>query len=52
MNMNMEELYQEMKKALVYFGLSFHQMALVEVAIEDKSIVFSYNGRLIVVPLK
>jgi hypothetical protein len=43
--MTMAELYQDMKDALAFLGLSFHQMDLVEVTIQGQCVVFSYGGR-------
>lgn len=50
----MEELYQEMKDALKYLGLSFHQMHAVEVTLRGHCIVFSYGGRscTVVLPME
>lgn len=49
--MNMAELYQEMKDALDYLGLSFHEKDKVEVTLDGDYIVFTYNGRLVSFPL-
>lgn len=43
--MTMEFLYGEMKAALKFFELSFHDMAEVEVSIVKSSVVFRHNGR-------
>lgn len=45
--MNMEQLYNEMKAALTFFDLSFHQKDQVEVKIEDKELVFLHANRSI-----
>lgn len=49
--MNMEELYGEMKDALKYLGLSFHQMHLVQVTLQGHCIVFSFGGRAVTLVL-
>lgn len=49
--MNAEQLYQEMKDALDYFGLSFHEKDKMVVTIEGNQIVFSYNNRSISVTI-
>ena len=43
--MTMDFLYGEMKAALKFFELSFHEMAEVEVRIVKRSVVFRHNGR-------
>lgn len=43
--MNADDLYQEIKAALEYFGLRFKEMHLVEVRFHDGEIEFSYGGR-------
>ena len=46
----MQELYEEKKKALEYFGLRFHDMALVRVETTIGGlIVFHYRGRRITI---
>jgi len=47
----MSELYQEMKDALDYLGLRFHQMDQVEVTLRGHCIVFSYGGRSVTLVL-
>ena len=49
--MNAEELYQEMKDALAYFGLSFHSKDHVTVSIDGNKLVFAYNNRYVVVTI-
>ena len=41
--MKMLELYEDMKDALSSFGLKFHDMKEVDVAVEDGKVVFSYS---------
>lgn len=47
--MTMEDLYQEMKEVLKFFGLSFHQKELVTVKLVELNGIlymsFSYNNR-------
>jgi hypothetical protein len=47
--MTMEDLYQEMKEVLKFFGLSFHQKELVTVKLVELNgmlyMSFSYNNR-------
>jgi hypothetical protein len=43
--MTMGELYEDMKEALKFFGLSFHQKDLVTVTIKDGQITFTYGSR-------
>ena len=50
--MNMQTLYDEMKEALAYFGLKFHQMGEVEVRISDCEIIFSHGIRHIAITCK
>lgn len=49
--MTMEELYREMKDALDYLGLRFHQMHAVEVTLCGDRICFTYGGRSVSVAL-
>ena len=44
---NAQDLYQEIKDALDYFGLSFHQKDEVEVAFQDGMLLFKYRNRAI-----
>jgi len=46
--MNMQDLYEEMKKALDYFEVRFHDMGAVDVKVEDGNLVFSYGGKHII----
>ncbi len=39
----MNELYEEMKAALTYFGLRFCDMNKVEVTISNNKIIFTYG---------
>lgn len=41
--MNAENLYDDMKRALILFGLSFHQMSLVNVTLLPNGVKFSYE---------
>lgn len=50
-HMNAEQLYQEMKDALDYFGLSFHSKDHVVVTIEGNKLIFSYNNRSVAVTI-
>lgn len=43
--LTMENLYFEMKEALRYFGLSFHQMAEVKVFASKDQFTFSHKDR-------
>lgn len=45
--MSMEDLYQEMKEVLKYFGLSFGHKDEVKVYIQGQSIIFYHSGRTI-----
>lgn len=42
--MTMEELYQQMKSALDFFGLRFHAMDKVEVIIQGDFVIFKYGN--------
>lgn len=44
---NAQDLYQEVKDALDYFGLSFRQKDGVEVAFQDGMLLFKYRSRAI-----
>lgn len=48
--MNAQELYDEIKDALKYFGLNFYQMDLMAVSIAPDEIRFTYQGRTLTVP--
>jgi len=43
MNINAEDLYQEMKNALNFFGLSFHQKEEMNVSVEGTCVVFRHE---------
>lgn len=43
--MNAEELYLELKNALKFLGVSFHDKDKVSVFCEDGVLIFSYGGR-------
>lgn len=45
--MTMENLYHEMKEALEYFGLSFHQMSEVKVFSGKNGFIFQHEGKQI-----
>lgn len=45
--MKMDALYEDMKEALKFFGLAFHQMDLVTVTLEGDKIVFTHGDRQI-----
>lgn len=47
--MKADELYQEIKDALRYFGLGFHQMNEITVHFNEKSISFTYQDRTLIV---
>ena len=52
MSKMMSDLYEEMKAALRYFDLSFHEMSKVVIS-SDKpnTITFTYDGRSICVSI-
>lgn len=54
--MNMEDLYQEMKDVLSFFGLSFHQKELITVKLVELNGIhymsFSYNNRHTFIEIK
>lgn len=50
--MNAEELYEELKEALRYFGLSFHQKDQVKVSARTDKIIFEHAGREIILRTK
>lgn len=43
--MNLDGLYQDMKDALDFLGLKFHQKEEVDVTLDGDELVFSYGGR-------
>lgn len=43
--MKLEGLYQDMKDALGFLGLRFHDKELVDVTLDGGDLVFSYGGR-------
>lgn len=43
----MNYLYVEMKSALKFFGLSFHEMDKVNCKIENQCLIFSYSNKSI-----
>lgn len=47
--MTADDLYEEMKSALRFFGLSFHDKHLVEIRIQDSQLTFIHGNRTIVV---
>lgn len=49
--MNMDELYREMKDALDYLGLRFHQMNQAEVTLCGDRLCFTWNGRSVSVAI-
>lgn len=49
--MNAEELYQHMKDALSFFGLSFHQKSEMDVKFKDNQIIFTYDNLHITIQL-
>jgi len=49
--MTVDEMYQDMKRALDFFGLRFHEMASVSVYIAGDKLVYAYNGETISVSL-
>lgn len=42
-----EELYEEIKAALRYFGLGFSQMDQIKVTFSNGAVQFHYGGRAI-----
>lgn len=42
-----EDLYQEIKDVLTYFGLSFHQKDEVEVTLQDGMLLFKHGKRAV-----
>lgn len=49
--MNGEDLYNEIKDALSYFGLKFSEKHLMTVTCSEGRLLFSYNKRYLVVPV-
>lgn len=49
--MNMEELYEEMKAALKYFGLAFNEMDKVNMSLKDNAVIFTHGKASISVTL-
>ena len=49
--MNAQDLYDEIKDALKYFGLNFYQMELMAVSIAPGEVQFTYQGRTLTVPV-
>ena len=45
--MTADDLYEEMKEALSYLGLRFHDRHLVKVTIVDNKLVFTHRGKSI-----
>lgn len=45
-------LYEEMKRALDHFGLTFHDKSMVEVSVKKDSITFTYGNQSITIKLK
>lgn len=43
----MKELYEQMKKALDYFDLRFHDMDKVKVELGNRCIIFTYENKMI-----
>lgn len=50
--MSMDDLYEEMKSALSYFGLRFSAKDQVKVYICDDRLIFEFEGREISIPLE
>ena len=51
MSRMMSDLYEEMKAALRYFDLSFHEMSKVLISSDKNTITFTYDGRSICVSI-
>ncbi|AJD82978.1 hypothetical protein PJWF_00085 [Achromobacter phage JWF] len=51
--MTAEELYEELKKALKYFELSFHHMALVHVSMrpDGTGLIFTHGEKHLSIPI-
>jgi hypothetical protein len=49
--MDMQTLYEEMKRALDHFGLTFHDKSEVEVSAKKDSITFTYGKQSITIDL-
>lgn len=45
--MTADDLYEELKEALKYLGLRFHERDQVKVTIVDNELVFTYRGKSI-----
>jgi hypothetical protein len=43
----MDKQYNEMKHALMFLGLNFHDMAAATVQYRNGEVIYSYNGRSI-----
>ena len=50
--MNAQQLYDEIKDALDYFGLRFHEMHLMEFETLLDGVRFTYENRALFVPVK
>ena len=50
--MNAEELYEHIKDALTFFGLSFHQKDQMKVSIADNFLVLSHGLRSVAVKVE
>ncbi len=48
MIMNMQQVYDQMKFALNYFGLRFSEMDKVNVEIKENSVIFTYDIHTII----
>lgn len=49
--MSAQQLYDEIKDALKYFGIRFHQMDMMAVSVAPDEIRFTYQGRTLIVPV-
>lgn len=45
--MNADELYEELKSALRYFGLAWGQKSEVQVCIQNDALLFTHGGRTV-----
>lgn len=46
-----DDLYEEMKDAMRYLGVRFHDRHLVKVKIEDNKLVFSHYSKSIAIDI-
>lgn len=50
--MDMKDLYCEMKDAIDYFGLRFHEMDKIEVKVEEGKIHLRFDNRTVTLEVR